>query len=111
MRDICRLMDLKDQLWTDFMSQTELKCPFKKTVVKVDHGIIDLGYIAHLPLSGYTWIFTFKVFHSDAKTRNKKKQIFCLNVRMTVTKSRPQKRKTPTTKPTAKPTAKPKKVV
>lgn len=100
--DICRLMDLKDQLWSGFMSSTKppMKCPFKKTTFKIINATVDLGYIAHLPLSGYIWKFTFKAFKPNTKARRKKRFLFCVAFQVTVTKARPERKKTTKSHPT-----------
>lgn len=99
--DICRLMNLTDQLWTGLMSNTEppMKCPFEKTTIKIKNAIVDLGYIAHLPLSGYTWKFTFKSFKTPAKVRRKKRFLSCIAFQVTVTKARPGRKKTSKSRP------------
>lgn len=90
-------MGLKDQLWTDFMANTEpaMKCPFKETTYKIINATLDLGYIAHLPLNGYQWFFRLKTFKSAARARQKKRFLFCIVFQVTVTKERSERRKTP----------------
>lgn len=78
-RDICKVLDMGDQIWTDFMAHTQpkAKCPFKMNSIRVINATVDLGYIANLPLDGYAWIFDFKSFQPVAKTRYKKRLLYC----------------------------------
>lgn len=93
-RDICRIIDMDGQLWSDFFAHFEptLRCPIKKTSIKITDSVVDLGYIAHLPLSGYTWNFIFKVFKSGIGKRSRKQLIACITYDVTITKTRPEKR-------------------
>lgn len=102
-RDVCRIMGLKDQLWSEFFQHTEpkIKCPFKKTTIKITDGMVDIGYVAHLPLSGYKWNFVIKVYKSGAgsKARHKTRLLMCLIFELTITKTRPEKKKAITARP------------
>lgn len=79
-RDICKIFEQKNQMWTEVVAHTKprVKCPFKAVPVKVTNATVDFSYITHLPLGGYTWIITFKVFKSIPHIRHKKQMIFCI---------------------------------
>lgn len=89
MRDICKVMGLEGQLWSEFMKhgQPKMVCPFKKTTYKITEAVVDLGYVAHLPLDGYKWTFIIKTFKS-IKGRKKKQMIFCEAFDITITRTR-----------------------
>lgn len=57
--------------------------------------MIDLGYVAHLPLDGHTWNFTVKVFKPGATARQRKRLMFCISFEITIQKMRPGRRKNP----------------
>lgn len=94
--DICRILNLENQLWSDIMAHAEpkIKCPIKKeTKIKITNAVVDLGYVAHLPLDGHAWTMTVKIFKAAPKSRFKKRQIFCMTFVITITKNRPERRK------------------
>lgn len=92
--DICKVFDLKNQFWSEFMKYMEpkIKCPIKKRAYKFVNAPVDLGYVAHFPLDGYTWSFTQKVFRS-IRGRKKKQLIFCVTFEVTITKTRSGRKK------------------
>lgn len=87
-RDVCRVMQMRNQIWSEFYEHTEprIQCPFKKTTIKLINAPFDLGYVAHLPLAGYTWKFIGKAFKSVGKVRPKKRLIFCIMYIVTIKK-------------------------
>lgn len=92
-RDICKLMGLEAQFWSEFMKNVpKINCPFEKSTIKIPDATVELGYIAHLPLDGYTWIFTEKVFKS-VKGRKIKRMVFCVAFQVTIRKYRPGRKK------------------
>lgn len=97
--DVCRILNLQNQLWSDFMAHAEPKvtCPMKKATVKITNANVDLGYFAHLPLDGHAWAFSVKVFKLGAKKRHKRivRQLFCMTFEIAITKARPERRKRP----------------
>lgn len=45
MRDVCKVMGLEGQLWSEFMKhgQPKMVCPFKKTTYKITEAVCGLG--------------------------------------------------------------------
>lgn len=88
-RDICKIVDQKNQIWSDAVDHTQPrpKCPLKKGTIKVTNATIDLSYIAHFPIEGYTWTLFEKAFKPIANVKHKKQMLFCIVVEATVTKS------------------------
>lgn len=88
--DICKIFDQTNQIWSDFIAHTKprAKCPFKAVPVKVMNATVDFSYIANLPLGGYAYILTFKVFKSIPNVRYKKEMFFCFLVESNVVNSR-----------------------
>lgn len=78
-RDLCKIIELSDQFWTDFMAHTHprAKCPFDMKTIKVTNATVDLGYLSYLPLDGYIWSFFIKAFQSIAKAKDKYRMIYC----------------------------------
>ena len=76
--DVCKLLNLQDKLWTDFMAHTQpkLRCPINIKSMKIINATVDLGYISHLPLDGHSWSFTIKSFKTNA--RHKKRLAYCV---------------------------------
>lgn len=98
--DVCKLLNLQDQLWTDFMAhiQPKLRCPMNMKFMKVINATVDLGYISHLPLDGHNWIFIIKTFKSNAQ--HKKQLAFCILFEVTAMKThRERSKKNPIIKP------------
>lgn len=83
------MVDQKNQIWSDAVDHTEprAKCPLKKGTIKVTNASIDYGYIAFLPIEGYTWTVFGKAFKPIANVKHKKQMLFCIMVESTVTKS------------------------
>lgn len=77
-RDICKLMKMENQLWSEYISYSEprIRCPFKKGTIKIINGVVDMGHLAHFPLDDCTWNFIVNVFKS-AHGRQKKRLLFC----------------------------------
>lgn len=77
MHDICKVLNMPDQLWSEFMVKTQpkLKCPFNMKSIKVTNATVDLGYISYLPFDGYSWTLTLKAFKTNA--RRKKQLVYC----------------------------------
>lgn len=96
-RDVCKILNLQDQLWSDFMVHTEpkLKCPFGNSTIRIKDAVIDLGYVAHLPLDGNTWTFTVKVFKPGAIARHRKRFMFCITFEIAIQKMLPDRKKKP----------------
>lgn len=88
-RDLCKVIELSDQFWTDFMVHThpKAKCPFNMKTIKVTNATVDLGYLSYLPLEGYNWTFFFKAFQSIAKTKDKYRLIYCGISEVNITKA------------------------
>lgn len=86
-RDVCKVFSLPDQIWTDFMTNTQpkFKCPLDMKSIKISNATVDLGYIAYLPFDGYSWTFTFKIFKTNA--RHKKQVVYCGIYEVTVQKT------------------------
>lgn len=74
-------------------TEPKMKCPFKNSPIKIKDASIDLGYVAHLPLDGHTWLFRIKVFGPASSVRQKKRLLFCISFEITVQKRRPERRK------------------
>lgn len=87
-RDICKIFELEDQLWSEFMNHVNPKitCPFKKGAHKITEALVDVGYIAHLPIHGFLWV-TEKVY-KVTKRRKKKRLVFCVTFELRVQKKR-----------------------
>lgn len=79
-RDICKIFEQKNQIWSNFIAHTQprAKCPFKAIPVKVKNATVDFSYITHLPIGGYTYIMTIKVFKSIPNVRHRKQMLFCI---------------------------------
>lgn len=95
-RDICAILDMEDQIWSEFMKHSEprVMCPFKKNVpYVVTNAPIDMGFLSHLPIDGYTWTFTEKMFKT-VKGRKTKRMVYCEEFEITITKNRPNKKGT-----------------
>lgn len=92
-RDICNVLSLSNQMWTDFAQHTtpKAKCPFDMKSIMVTNATVDLGYVAYLPLDGFYWSFLFKVFKSILRVRNKKKLLFCGSYEAIITKTHQKK--------------------
>lgn len=85
-----------NQFWTDFMVHTKpiAKCPFNMKSIMVTNATIDFGYIANLPIDGYTWILLFKCFQPIKKARYQKSLLYCGTSEITITKNQ-MKNKSP----------------
>lgn len=83
-------MDLEGQLWSELLKGVRPKvgCPFNKTTYTVTDAVVDFGYVAHLPLDGYTWTITDKIFKPGVKKRQKKRLLFCESFEFTIQKNR-----------------------
>lgn len=81
---------MADQFWTDFMTHTKpkAKCPFNMKSIMVTNATVDLGYMANLPIDGYTWVLLFKCFQPVNKDRYKKHLLYCGTSEINITKSR-----------------------
>lgn len=88
LRDICKILDVKNQIWSDFVAQTKpkAKCPFKAVPLKVINATIDFTPLTSLPIGGYTYITTYKVFKSIPNVRHKKQKLFCVMTEASVVK-------------------------
>lgn len=86
--DICKIMSMENQLWSDMWAKIEpkLKCPINKSSMKIRNATVDLGLIAYLPLDGYTWTISFKSYQPIRKERNKKQLLYCGLLELNVTK-------------------------
>lgn len=62
-RDMCKLFNMDDQLWTDFVKHAtpKPKCPLN-TSINIENATVELGFVSYLPFDGYTWTFSFKAF-------------------------------------------------
>lgn len=88
-RDICVVLEEKDQIWSDFVEHTEpkFKCPFNRTSIKVTNATVNMSYLDHLPLDGYIWVISGKLFKSIPNVRYKKQLLFCMMSESKITKS------------------------
>lgn len=79
-RDVCKIFDQSNQIWSDAMARTQprAKCPFKAGVVKIINATLDFTYLTYLPLEGYTYIVTYKIYKPIPSVRHKKQMVFCL---------------------------------
>lgn len=86
--DLCKLFEQKNQIWTNIMEhlQPQAKCPLKPSVMKLTNATLDFSLLSYLPIDGYTWVISFKVFKPIANVRHKKQMIFCIISEATVTK-------------------------
>lgn len=84
--DICKVLNQENRLWADVVAHTKprFKCPIKRSVYEVINATSDLSFINHLPLDGYTWTVTFKMFKPIANVRHKKQMHFCIIMEATV---------------------------
>lgn len=89
-RDICKVLNQKNRMWSDFIGHTQPKvaCPLNTTSIKVSNATVDLGYVSYLPLDGYTWITSLKLYKSVESARRKKELLFCIMNEATITKTR-----------------------
>lgn len=87
--DICKVLNQKNQIWTDLMASTQpkIRCPINSPVVKFRNATVDYSLIAHLPMDGFTWIINLKVFKPIVNIRHKKRLIFCVMIEVTVMNS------------------------
>lgn len=94
-RDLCKIIGLSDQFWTDFMAHThpKVKCPFTTETIKVTNATVDLGYLSYLPLDGYIWTFSFKVFQPIAKAKDKNRLLYCGSSQINITKAHNARKK------------------
>lgn len=88
-RDICKIADQKNQIWSDAIEHTQpkAKCPLNKGSIKITNATIDLIYLTYLPIEGYTWTIVGKAFKSIANLKHKKQLLFCIMSEATVTKA------------------------
>lgn len=88
--DVCKIMNIENQLWSDIWSKTEpkVKCPINLSLIKIRNATVDLGLIAYLPLDGYTWSILFKSYQQIRKERYKKQLLYCGLFELSVTKIR-----------------------
>lgn len=68
--------------------QPNVKCPIKLRNVKIVNATIDFSLIAHVPLDGYTWILSNKIFQHLPNVRHRKRLLMCLISSATITKNR-----------------------
>lgn len=89
--DVCKILDMEDQLWTDFMAHTHprIQCRYKPTTIKVMNATIDAGYVAHFPLDGYMWTFTLKMYK---RVGHRKIVLYCQSFDVVVTKIQANRR-------------------
>lgn len=94
-RDLCKIIRMPDQFWTDFMEHTHPKviCPFTPGIIKVTNATVDLGYLSYLPLDGYIWNFSFKAFQSITKTKDKNRMLYCGSAKINITKAHNTRKK------------------
>lgn len=88
-RNICDFWNKKSPIFNAFLDQVQpkLKCPLNMHSIKISNATADLNFAARLPLDGYTWITTIKMFKSIAHVRHKKRLLFCLMSQNTITQS------------------------
>lgn len=93
--DICKIFNMKNQLWTDLAAQThpQLRCPLKPPTLEVINATTDLSVLSHLPIEGFIWTLTFKIFRPIPNVRHKKRLLYCLIVEGSVVKDKMKKNK------------------
>lgn len=76
-------------MWSNLIEHTQPKaiCPFNMTSVKITNAILDLGLVSHLPLDGYTWITSFKLY-KPIGIGHKKDMLLCIISEATITQTR-----------------------
>lgn len=89
-------MNDKNQFWREIVTHMEPKpiCPFDVSSIKIMNFTMDLGFAARLPLDGYTWITSIKLYKPIAHVRHRKHLLFCFIAEATITKQRPTQRHT-----------------
>lgn len=87
-------MNKRNQFWGNFADNLHPipRCPLNMSSIKIVNAIADLGFAARLPLDGYTWITSFKLYKPIAHVRYKKQCLLCLISEATITKPRRQQR-------------------
>lgn len=87
--NFCNVFDQKNKLWSEIMAHThpKLECPVKATNIKIVNATLDFSILSHLPLDGYIWIISIKIFKPLANVRHKKRLILCTISEYTITKS------------------------
>lgn len=68
-------------------TQPKALCPFSMTSIKITNATVDLGLVSYLPLDGYTWITSLKLYKPIA-IRHKKEMLFCILSEATITQTR-----------------------
>lgn len=68
-------------------TQPRLMCPFNYTSIQVSDAIVDLSFVSHLPLDGYSWLVHLNLFENNGDDQLKKKKVFCITCRTTITKT------------------------
>lgn len=92
-RDVCPVLNLQNQVWSDLWAKTEpkAKCSFNPVPIKMTNATLDLGYLAHLPFHFYTWTFLIRYFKISAKVRNKKKLLLCATSEVNIARAHEKK--------------------
>lgn len=67
--------------------QPRLMCPFNYTSIQVTNAIVDLSFISHLPLDGYSWLIYLNLFENNNDDKKRKKKVFCITCKTTITKT------------------------
>lgn len=91
MPDICKVLDQKDKIWTDFVRHTQpmAMCPFKKGKSKVVNATILPNYLRNLSfLRQRTVTLIWKFYKPIKNIRHKKRLLFCFMAEATVKSSR-----------------------
>lgn len=88
--NICEIMNKYIKVYTDLADRMKPnpKCPLDMPSIKILNATVDLSFAARLPLDGFTWITSIKLYKSIAHVRHKKQLLFCLISQNTITKSR-----------------------
>lgn len=96
--DICKVFNLKNNMWSDLAASANprLRCPIKPPGFEIRNATIDLNYLSYLPLEGFTWTVTFKIFKPIRNVRHKKKMLFCIINEGSVVKERRNRKKNET---------------
>lgn len=86
--DICKILNQKNLVWSDLVAHTypRIKCPLKPPKHEYRNATTDLSFITYLPLDGYTWTVSVKMFKPIPNVRHKKRLIFCLMIVATILK-------------------------
>lgn len=84
--DVCKIFNQKNIAWTDLMLHTipKTKCPLKPPLLKFRNATSDVSFLTYLPLDGYIWTVSVRMFKPIANVRHKKRLLFCIMIEATI---------------------------